>query len=277
MPNWIDTILWSAGDAFVQRARPVLLEREATNCVMLGIAGNAPGDADELRVTGERNGRVEVVGIRTPRRHLLLSHGSDEAARAVAEALSERGHTVPGVGGPRETAEAFARRWGEVAGVEVRLRVALRVFQVERVEWPAPRAEGSLALAGDGDLGLMAGWIEAFARTIGEPTEDPMGDARRVVGEGRAYLWNVDGWAVSKAVRIGPTENGIRIGGVFTPPEERGKGYATACVAALSQTLLDEGRKFCFLNADVANPVANRIYERIGYRAVSDWVVWRFG
>jgi predicted GNAT family acetyltransferase len=68
----------------------------------------------------------------------------------------------------------------------------------------------------------------------------------------------------------GKTPSGIRIGAVYTPPELRGRGYASALVAALSARLLAGGRRFCFLYTDLANPTANRIYARIGYERVCD-------
>jgi hypothetical protein len=46
---------------------------------------------------------------------------------------------------------------------------------------------------------------------------------------------------------------------------------ATACVSALSQTLLDHGSRCCFLLTDVTNPTSNHIYREIGYRSISDW------
>ena len=68
----------------------------------------------------------------------------------------------------------------------------------------------------------------------------------------------------------GWTPRGVRINAVYTPPQSRRRGYASACVAALSQLLLGAGRQFCFLFTDLANPTSNRIYQQIGYRAVCD-------
>ena len=73
-----------------------------------------------------------------------------------------------------------------------------------------------------------------------------------------------------------PTRNGVSVGGVYTPPELRRKGYATACVAALSALLLDRGHSFCVLYTDLANPTSNSIYQKIGYRPVTDSAVHRF-
>jgi hypothetical protein len=88
--------------------------------------------------------------------------------------------------------------------------------------------------------------------------------------DGGFWLWEDGGEIVSVSGWGGPTPNGIRIGPVYTPPELRGRGYATALVAELSQALLDGGRSFCFLFTDLANPTSNAIYERIGYVRVCE-------
>jgi predicted GNAT family acetyltransferase len=60
------------------------------------------------------------------------------------------------------------------------------------------------------------------------------------------------------------------VNAVYTPPEQRRKGYATAAVAALSGMLLAAGKDFCCLYTDVANPTSNSIYRKIGYRPVRE-------
>ena len=45
------------------------------------------------------------------------------------------------------------------------------------------------------------------------------------------------------AASAGKTPNGVRVNNVYTPPPLRGRGYASACVAHLSQELLDEVNK----------------------------------
>ncbi|MBA3236059.1 MAG: GNAT family N-acetyltransferase, partial [Chloroflexi bacterium] len=83
------------------------------------------------------------------------------------------------------------------------------------------------------------------------------------------HLW-VDGEPVSLCGVGGPTPNGIRIGPVYTPPAIRGRGYASALVAAVSQAEIDAGKRFCFLFTDLANPTSNHIYQTIGYEPVRD-------
>ena len=90
------------------------------------------------------------------------------------------------------------------------------------------------------------------------------------------YLWLDDGRPVSLTGVGGLTPHGIRVGPVYTPPELRGRGYASNLVAAASQLQLETGRTFVFLFTDLTNPTANRIYQAIGYEPVIDFVEWDF-
>ncbi len=99
---------------------------------------------------------------------------------------------------------------------------------------------------------------------------------RWLTGDGRwMYLWDDDG-PVSMCGASGETPNGIRVAPVYTPPGLRGRGYASACVAAVTQAQFDRGRRFCFLYTDLANPTSNKIYQAIGYEPVCDVDEYRF-
>jgi predicted GNAT family acetyltransferase len=73
-----------------------------------------------------------------------------------------------------------------------------------------------------------------------------------------------------------PTRRGVSVSYVYTPPELRGKGYATACVAELSRQLLQSGWEFCTLFVDVANLPACRAYQKIGYSLVCAYEEYHF-
>jgi predicted GNAT family acetyltransferase len=90
------------------------------------------------------------------------------------------------------------------------------------------------------------------------------------------FLWD-DGGPVSMCGVSGPTPTGIRVAPVYTPPEARGRGYASNLVAAVSQAQLDGGRAACFLYTDLANPTANHVYQAIGYEPVRDVDRYAFG
>ena len=111
----------------------------------------------------------------------------------------------------------------------------------------------------------MTAWIDAFDRRgVGQrggsaraaALVDEMFSSSSRIG----YIWE-DGTPVSMCQATGATPHGIRIGAVYTPPELRRRGYASALVAAVSQAELDRGRRWCFLFTDLANPTSNRIYQ----------------
>jgi len=90
------------------------------------------------------------------------------------------------------------------------------------------------------------------------------------------YLWVVDGEPVSMVGVSGETPNGIRVAPVYTPSGLRGRGYASALTAAVTQKQLDGGKRYCFLFTDLANPTSNHIYRSIGYEPVADASDYRF-
>ncbi len=89
------------------------------------------------------------------------------------------------------------------------------------------------------------------------------------------YVWQNQA-PVSMACGKFATPNLSMIGPVYTPPEYRRQGYASSCVAALSQTLLNQGHRYCCLFTDLANPTSNHIYHEIGYQPVGDWQDYSF-
>ena len=64
----------------------------------------------------------------------------------------------------------------------------------------------------------------------------------------------------------------VRIRQVYTPLEERGRGYASAAVARGYHRVLAAGASRCMLFTDVTNPTSNKIYAALGFRRFADWI-----
>jgi predicted GNAT family acetyltransferase len=262
--------------AFLTAAAEFLAPREAEHNLIYGICAGLEAQPEAYDrppdlLLVRREGRVVLAAVRTPPRQLVLSEVDDPAALdALAEELADA--DLSGVVGPSEHVPRFAGRWASLAGGTASVWLRERIFQLTKVRPPRPVA-GHLRVASHEDRPLVTSWLEAFElEALGEP---PGEDLPRIVdrwlaGRGRAlYLW-LDGKPVSLCGTSGTTPNGIRIGPVYTPPAERARGYASACVAAVSQAQLDAGRRFCFLFTDLANPTSNHIYQEIGYASVRD-------
>ncbi len=225
-------------------------------------------------------GEIALVALRTPPRNLVIAGRGrrlEAALQTTVEYLSEKQAALPGVIGPRPTAEIFASLWSDATGDSIELQVELEIYRLDEVR-EVSRSPGRLRRADAGDSELAATWLQDFAReTVLEElrADDARRRVERSIRQGRLFFWE-DGEPVSMATTARRTQRGVAISGVYTPPEFRRRGYATSCVADLSQLLLDEGLDFCCLYADLANPTSNRIYRRIGYRPVGESVVYSF-
>lgn len=272
-------------DAFLAQAGEFLGAREAQHNLILGLSSRlraAPllyGEPAYFAVV-EDGGRVVGVTMRTPPHNLIVSELDDETAiqELVDDARSAFG-SLPGVVGPKEPVGWFAEAWAAATGVEARIELAQRAFRADHVDAPSG-VPGSMRAYERSDRELAARWMDAFAEEAlpeAPPgTSEEFVDHREEDPDAGLVLWEHEGRTVSMAGFGGRTPNGIRIGPVYTPPELRGHGYASALTAAITQRLLDGGLRFCFLFTDLANPTSNSIYQRIGYEPVSDVDLWSF-
>jgi predicted GNAT family acetyltransferase len=155
------------------------------------------------------------------------------------------------------------------------------LHQAISVIFPTDLPGGRLRAATGDEHDFLSHWQLAFQREAMPREAGDMDAARiitdRLLNDGDLFVWQKnDGWVVSMAARARPTVRGISVNLVYTPPEERRRGYAAACVAHLSQWLLDSGYDFCTLFTDRANATANKLYARIGYNPIADFDEYRF-
>ena len=273
---------YPAASAFLAAATPFLVEREAEHNLIFGIASNVRREEAMGRAvlpppylaTAERDGRIVGAAIMTPPRHAVLSCLDDpQAVAAFVDDLGRFDPPTPGVSATPEIARDFADAWCPPRALTPRRTFAERIYRLERVLAPTG-VPGATRVATLADRDLLLAWSRAFlADGLGRTDDD---EARQLVdralelGQRTFYLWEVDGRPVSMAALGGETPNGLRVGPVYTPRDQRGRGYASAVTAAASQAALDEGRRFVFLFTDLANPTSNKIYQAIGYEPVID-------
>jgi predicted GNAT family acetyltransferase len=252
--------------AFLERARGFLAAREAEHNLIFGICSSLladPGlsDGPPYFATVAADGSIVAAMIQTPPRNAVLSEVDDPAALdLIVEdlALGDRAGLLPGVVGPADDVARFVERWTSHTGRPNRLALRERIFRLTSVRPPLTVAPGAMRIATTADRDLLVAWLLAFtAEALGE--DETMPDAvvtvdRWLAGDYRKhYLWDVGGATVSWCGVGGRTPNGTRIGPVYTPPEHRSQGYASALVAEASQVQLDAGLQFCFLFTDLAN------------------------
>jgi uncharacterized protein len=275
---------YTEADAFLSSVRSELESDEAANSLLLGISMNLewfPKRIETLpylATVSDEKGLV-LTALMTPPHNLTLSYHQgnlDEACQVLLNDLVTRNWAVPGIIAPVPVVQAFTQNWVKTTGKRSEAESQLILYELRKVR-TLPAVEGHLRLAVQDDIELVSQWGYAFNMEVfgvADPSRARQAIELRIADKD-VYLWE-DQTICSMAMKTRPTRHGISIGQVYTPPEFRGKGYATACVGNLSQRLLKSGWQFCALFADTTNLSANHIYQKIGYQPVSDFAVISF-
>jgi hypothetical protein len=264
-------------------ALPLLAADPHTNTVALTalaeVAGGATG-IDTLLTVHDGADRVVGAALRFRGFALLVSGLPAAAAAAVADALGDAPMADRGVFGAAPATDAFAAARSARTGETAVTDVEMRLWVLDGLVAPTG-VDGVARAAVEGDGPMLAQWLRAFAADVaadhpGRPDPDgdeaPAGgpDPATLVAHQRALgrdvvVWEAGGTPVAFAVGRGPAAGATRIGPVYTPPERRGHGYASAVTAAATARALAAGARGVVLFTDTAADVPNRIYARIGY------------
>jgi RimJ/RimL family protein N-acetyltransferase len=262
-------------DKFLDRAGEFLRSRPVENTVLLTVT-------EKLRQRGlhhfsaeeplfgwhaDGDGPVQGAFLQTPPWPLLLTTVPAGTMPALADVLADR--PLPGVNALTADAEAFAAAWRARTGVRLRPGRQSRLFRLDRLTPPPPPA-GAARVAGPDDHDVLLDWFTRFHTDIGE---EPRGVAEALddtLSYGGMTLWEVDARPVAMAGVTRPEAGMVRVIAVYTPPDLRGRGYGGAVTAAVTRAALDAGAEDVVLFTDLANPISNALYQRLGYRPVED-------
>jgi uncharacterized protein len=275
---------YTDADSFLRDAQPELEKCEAKHNLLFGLAlrlHSAPQAKENgpFFATIRDEGGLLVSALMTPHHPLVLSSvrsDVDEAVDLIVEYLTSSGYEISGVIAPNALSERFAQQWSRASGRPARVGMRQRLYRLTEV-CDVPTPAGELRSAWDTDLEVVSRWIAAFyLEAVPEDMpEKARATAQQRIDLGEIYLWEYTE-PRSIAARTRPTLHGVAINSVYTPPEWRGQGFATACVARLSSQFLKGGYSFCVLYTDLANPTSNSIYTRIGYQPILDFMMHRF-
>jgi uncharacterized protein len=271
---------------FLRLAGPLLERDEARNQLPLAIAATIavhPDAYDAVRYWVALEGDRPVgAALRTEPFNLVLADpepGAELEPLLAAVLADDSG--VPGIVGNAPEVDTAASFLARSAGRSVERTLAQGVYALTWVE-DVPRAPGAHRRADENDRPLLLEWFTAFEEEALPHHESDLArhertlDTRFSSDASGLWLWEDGGVPVSLAGFSGATPTGIRVGPVYTPPSHRRRGYATTLVADLSQWLLGQGYRSCFLYTDLSNPTSNHIYEAIGYRQVGEAIEYGF-
>lgn len=223
-------------------------------------------------VVADHEGGVGGVGLMWGE-GVTLSLLEGDAARLIADALVDRDIDV--VDGPLADAAAVAGRWTETTGGGYEPFEVFRVYELGQLTPPTGIPGHTRPITVD-EIDRELEWDRQFGTDTG--LQHDGGDAtrralERMIRTERLIGWEVDREIVSRLAISNPANGAVRIGGVFTPHERRGSGYASALTAGVSAQLRRRGDvDHVVLNTQASNPGTNRLYRRLGYRSVFEWL-----
>ena len=271
---------------FWQHVSEQLAPQEAYYNLMLGMLLKAPE-----RQTAD--GKTCMASLSLTPGHLFLYKTANEklllAGTQTPEALSshmpqvldfivQQGLEIKGIDAPTPMADRYVQLCQTELGQSWSLSLNKGVYQLDQVI-PPPACPGHFRLAQAEDSAVLSAYHAAFvAESLPHKQSTDANKLQAVQQQIQAeqlFVWERDGQITSTAARKRETGSGTAISLVYTPPEWRGHGYASACVAALSQYLLNSGKRFCCLFTNLSNPTSNRIYERIGYTRIGTFAQYQ--
>ena len=274
----MEIVLHDDAGSFAAAAGSLLRADPLRHTLALGVLDGVlrVGEPFVVLLTVHDGGAVVGAALRSPGRPTLVSAVPPRMAPVVERALAAADPASDGVSGPLAEAEAVAAARVARTGCRSEPARRMRLFALGTLR-PPGGVPGVSRRAGDGDIAVLGSWRRAFSEETAAggwngPVEPEEHVARSLRLGAAEMLWEVDGVPVAQATARPVLAGASRIGPVYTPPEQRGHGYAAAVTAAASQWALDQGAERVLLFTDLANPTTNRLYPRIGYRPVHDAV-----
>ena len=277
----MNCVRFNDAEAFDRNAGPFLRERAIENNIILGLIRHLRGDAEAaaLMLCVDRDESPCLAALMTPPHRLLVSTGDAAAIPSLVDGVAGAGVSVPGAQLLVEMAQAFVVEWQRATQAEVTPGIEMTLYATREVN-VRDGVCGRLRAAAEADAEWVAEAYVGFANEVSlseAERREARDTAADMLGRGVVYLWEADSAPVSMVCFRHVTDDGVRIAPVYTPAEERGKGYATACVGQLTRQLLRGGVRWCSLFADVDNPASNRIYRRLGFDEACRYQVFDFG
>jgi RimJ/RimL family protein N-acetyltransferase len=210
----------------------------------------------------------------------IVPHARSEAAVDAFASRAKSARTPVMIVGPRPEVERFWAKGRQHFPAPRAQRRSQPVYALDRAHLRGSRADAPVARAELADLEeINRNSAAMFEREIGGlpgvlPSQH-LERTRRILESGWWWRYSVDRHIVFQCNVGSQTPSTAQLQGVWTPPEDRGKGYATRALAAICDRLLDENPTVCLFVNDF-NKDAIALYERVGFFRAGEFATFLF-
>jgi len=209
---------------------------------------------------------------------VFQSSGCENILWRVAVRASRR--PVGGLIGPGDQV-AVAKKALGITGSDVQMDQKERLFFLNLEDMVVPEMLSSGRVRGrrsePGDLDLLTAWGTAYSVEALGAQEGPelwaenRNSAVRFQREGRTWVLELEGAPVASSSFNTAIKEAVQVGGVWTPPEMRGRGYGRCVVAASLLDARREGVEQAILFTGEGNLAAQKAYRALGFRHIGDY------
>jgi len=213
---------------------------------------------------------------------MLIVEAASHAEPLARLAVRSSGRALSGLVGPSgqvmplRRALGLAERAASLEEPEILFALDLADLRV-----PAALSAGTVACrrAGEQDLPLLVRWHGAYqAEALGRSASRDEVESSMAAGVGARTIWILEHGGVPSCMTLfnATTEDAVQVGGVYTPPELRGRGHGRCAVAGSLLDARREGATRSILFTDEGNLPARRCYAALGYREVGEYALVLF-
>ena len=263
---------------FVNENMDLILEKEWLNCLMVGncFDGLKQKNNDWLLAKITENDKTELIMLyRKPWKLLLYSptnNKSNELFGFAAKEIYKIDSHLLGVSAEKDIANKFAKNYCDISNFNFKTHKPLRILLLTKLKNANLNNDLLFREATINDKPILIKFIKDFyEEAVSEKYTDKEIEEKfnSYIAKGY-FVIEKNKKIVSQAVFSRDLKKGKCISGVYTPKEEREKGYAYNLIYRISKKALDEGAEYCVLYTDDENPISNHVYEKIGYCRMRD-------
>lgn len=210
----------------------------------------------------------------------VLLEAPREVASIVHAAVRASGRAVSGIVGPRAQVVAARSALGlDAAPAYLDSTEDLFALDLAKLRVPEPLAQGTVRhrLPRDAELPMLVAWRRDYrTQHLHERDDDALvvkcrEEIERHHRQQHHFVLEFDESAVAYAAYNAETPSCVQIGGVWTPPALRGRGFARAAVAGALLAARERGVPRSVLFTETDNHFAKAAYRALGYERIGDY------
>lgn len=211
-----------------------------------------------------RDQRIEGCAIYEQLDGLMITQLPNGAHEKLAASVTTDGLQIEKIYGPERDLEILAQAFRIDTSCSWSVTHRWDCYAATSLEESNSSIGGALRQADESDREMIKLWANQYSAE--KPAPIPIGEfLLRKMRDGDLYIWD----HLGPKTMLSLTKHSAsvaKISAAFTPMEFRGRGYASAAVASITNSLLENGYDYISLMVEAGADHLHRMYDRLGFQ-----------